>query len=80
MGGLILCGAYAERTGEGGGGVLTIHVYMVKRGSYIYSAKNFSPYPMWDMTIILSCRHNIFVVSHGIAEPNKLLHWIKDRL
>ena len=25
------------------------HVYMIKRSLYIYSVKNFLPYPMWDI-------------------------------
>ena len=26
---------------------------------------------MWDITNTPPCRHNVFVVSHGIAEPNR---------
>ena len=45
--------------------------HLVKRSLYIYSAKNFLPYSMWDITNTLSCKHNVLVVSHGIAGPNK---------
>ena len=48
-------------------------VYKVKKTPYLYSAKNFPPYPMWDFTTPppLPCRHNILVVSYGIVAPNK---------
>ena len=36
-------------------------------------AKNFLPYPMWDIidTPHPQCRHNVLVVSHGIVGPNR---------
>ena len=46
-------------------------VYLVKRSIYIYSARNFPPYPMWDVTNTPPCRYNVLVVSHGIVGPNK---------
>lgn len=46
-------------------------IYMVKRRPYMYSVKKFSPYLMVYMTIILPCKHNIFIVSHEIAGPNR---------
>ena len=54
-------------------GVLTAlkRVYLVKRSLYIYSARNFLSYPMWDITNTLPCRHNVLVVSHGIARSNR---------
>ena len=30
-------------------------VYMIKRSSYLYTAKNFPPYPMWNVTLAFSC-------------------------
>ena len=46
-------------------------VYLVKRNLYIYSVIYFFPYLMWDITNTLPCRHNVLVVSHGIAGPNR---------
>ena len=46
-------------------------VYLVRRSLYIYSVRNFSPYPMWDVTNTPPCKHNVLVVSHGIAGPNR---------
>ena len=46
-------------------------VYLVRRSLYIYSARNLLPYPMWDITNTLSCKHNVLVVSHGITGPNR---------
>ena len=45
-------------------------VYKVERSPYLYSARKFLPYPMWDVTNTPPCRHNVLVVSHGIAGPN----------
>ena len=45
--------------------------YLVKMSLYIYSVKNFFPYPMWDITNTPICRHNVLVVSHGIAGSNR---------
>ena len=28
------------------------HVYKVKKTPYLYSTKNFPPYPMWDFTTL----------------------------
>ena len=38
---------------------------------HIYSSKNFFPYLMWDITNTPPCRHNVLVVSYGIAGPNR---------
>ena len=47
-------------------------VYLVKRSLYIYSARNILPYSMmWDITNTPPYKHNILVVSHGIAGSNK---------
>ena len=45
-------------------------VYKVERSPYLYSARKFLPYPMWDVTNTPPCRHNVLVVSHGITGPN----------
>ena len=39
---------------------------------HVYNARNFLPYPMWDITITLLplCRHNVLVLSYMIVEPN----------
>ena len=49
-------------------------VYLVKMSFYIYSTRNILSYPMWDITNSppsSPCRHNVLVVSHGIAGSNK---------
>ena len=46
-------------------------IYLVKRNLYIYNTRNILPYLMWDITNTPSCRHNVFIVSHGIVGPNK---------
>ena len=60
------------------------NIYKVKRNSYIYSSSNFLLYPMWHISNILPCRHNIVVVSHGMVGlnrqtthnvPDKPLYW-----
>ena len=32
-------------------------VYLIKRNLYIYCAKNFLPYPMWDITDLKQISH-----------------------
>ena len=46
-------------------------VYRVKRSPYLYNAKNFPPYLMWDITNIPPCKHNVLIVSHKIAGSNR---------
>ena len=46
-------------------------VYRVKRSPYLYSVRNFPPYPMWDVTNTLPCKHNVLVVSRGITGLNR---------
>ena len=51
-------------------------VYKVERSPYLYNARKFLPYPMWDVRNTPPpppppCRHNVLVVSHGIAGPNE---------
>ena len=43
----------------------------VTRSPYLFSTRNFPPYLMRDVTNTSLCRHNVLVVSHGIAEPNR---------
>ena len=46
-------------------------VHLVKMSMYIYSAKNFLPYPMWDITNTLPSKYNVLVVSYEIVGSNR---------
>lgn len=46
-------------------------IYKVKKSFYIYSTRNFLSYLIWDIINTPPCRHNIILVSHGIARPNR---------
>ena len=46
-------------------------VYRVTRSPYLFSTRNFPPYLMGDVTNTPPCRHNVLVMSHRIAEPNR---------
>ena len=47
-------------------------VYLVEKSLYLFSARKFLPYSIWDVTNTSSCRHNVLIVSYEIARPNKL--------
>ena len=51
------------------------HVYLVKKSLYIYSARNFLPYPMWDITSNFSGWLCVTLIIYSI----KYRGWSKRR-